>query len=111
MKHIAIAVAGLILSQAAIGQPAPGGSTVSLDYAVGAQYDSTHVYVAEADFDRFVTSFVATFGGTTSKRGTAQVTPTSSQTISQIALTPVGIVSVFGFKTPIPYPFGAERTG
>ena len=25
--------------------------------------------------------------------------------------TPVGTVSVFGFKTPIPYPFGAERTG
>jgi predicted enzyme related to lactoylglutathione lyase len=26
-------------------------------------------------------------------------------------LTPVGTVSVFGFKTPVPYPFGAERTG
>jgi hypothetical protein len=25
--------------------------------------------------------------------------------------TPVGTVSLFGFKTPIPYPFGAERTG
>jgi predicted enzyme related to lactoylglutathione lyase len=24
---------------------------------------------------------------------------------------PVGPLSVFGFKTPIPYPFGAERTG
>jgi predicted enzyme related to lactoylglutathione lyase len=31
--------------------------------------------------------------------------------MSQIALTPVGIVSVFGFRTPVPYPFGAERTG
>jgi predicted enzyme related to lactoylglutathione lyase len=28
-----------------------------------------------------------------------------------LVLTPVGTVSVFGFKTPIPYPFGAERTG
>jgi hypothetical protein len=26
-------------------------------------------------------------------------------------LTPVGTVSVFGFKTPVPYPFGVERTG
>jgi hypothetical protein len=26
-------------------------------------------------------------------------------------LTPVGTVSVFGFRTPIPYPFGDERTG
>jgi predicted enzyme related to lactoylglutathione lyase len=25
--------------------------------------------------------------------------------------TPVGTISVFGFKTPIPYPFGAERNG
>jgi predicted enzyme related to lactoylglutathione lyase len=31
--------------------------------------------------------------------------------MSQLVLTPAGSVSVFGFKTPIPYPFGAERTG
>jgi hypothetical protein len=41
----------------------------------------------------------------------ATVTPTPSSTTSQILQTPVGIVSLFGFKTPIPYPFGAERTG
>lgn len=79
--------------------------------AVGPQYDTTHVYVAPADFDRFVSSLVATFGGTTSKQGVFTVTPTPSSTISQLVLTPVGTVSVFGFKTPIPYPFGAERTG
>jgi predicted enzyme related to lactoylglutathione lyase len=79
--------------------------------AVGPQYDSTHAYVAQEDVDRFVASLVATFGGTTSKQGVFQVTPTPSQTISQLALTPVGIVSVFGFKTPLPYPFGSERTG
>lgn len=106
MKRIGIVIASLVLAPAALGQPAG-----SADYAVGAQYDSTHVYVAESDFDRFVASFVATFGGTTSKRAVVQVTPTPSQTISQIALTPAGIVSVFGFKTPVPYPFGAERTG
>jgi predicted enzyme related to lactoylglutathione lyase len=26
-------------------------------------------------------------------------------------LTPAGTLSVFGFKTPVPWPFGAERTG
>jgi hypothetical protein len=31
--------------------------------------------------------------------------------MSQLVLTPVGSISVFGFKTPVPYPFGAERTG
>ena len=30
---------------------------------VGPQYDSTHVYVASADLDAFVNSFIATFGG------------------------------------------------
>ncbi|HMI18395.1 MAG TPA: glyoxalase [Sphingomonas sp.] len=81
------------------------------DFSVGPQYDSTHVYVAPADFDRFIASFVATFGGTTSKQGVFQVTPTPSQTLSQVVLSPVGIISVFGFKTPVPYPFGLERTG
>jgi len=31
--------------------------------------------------------------------------------MSQLVLTPVGTLSVFGFKTPVPYPFGLERTG
>ncbi len=79
--------------------------------AVGPQYDTTHVYLAPEDFDRFVQSFVATFGGTTTKQGVFTVTPTPSLTMSQLVLTPVGTLSVFGFKTPIPYPFGAERTG
>lgn len=109
----AAVVAGLIgIYAAAGGLPAFAETTApAADYAVGPQYDTTHVYVAAEDFDRFVSSFVATFGGTTSKQGVFQVTPTPSQTISQLALTPVGTISVFGFKTPIPYPFGAERTG
>jgi len=79
--------------------------------AVGPQYDTTHVYVAPGDFDRFVASLIATFGGTTTKQGVFTVTPTPSSTMSQLVLTPVGSVSVFGFKTPIPFPFGSERTG
>lgn len=79
--------------------------------AVGAQYDTTHVYVAPEDVDKFVSSFLATFGGQSTKQVVATVTPTPSSTTSQLLQTPVGTVSLFGFKTPIPYPFGAERTG
>src|SRR5580700_6827292 len=79
--------------------------------AVAPQYDTTHVYVAPEDFDHFTDSLIATFGGSKSKQGVFQVTPTPSQTMSQLVFTPVGTVSVFGFKTPIPYPFGIERTG
>src|SRR5246500_5009870 len=81
------------------------------DVAVAAQYDTTHVYVAPEDFDRFVASLIATFGGTKTKQGVFTVTPTPSSTMSQLVLTPAGSVSVFGFKTPVPYPFGLERTG
>jgi predicted enzyme related to lactoylglutathione lyase len=81
------------------------------NFGVGAQYDTTHVYVQPEDFDKFVASLLATFGGTTTKQGVFTVTPTPSKTMSQLVLTPVGTLSVFGFKTPLPYPFGVERTG
>jgi predicted enzyme related to lactoylglutathione lyase len=93
----------------AFAQSAQPTETVSV--AVGPQYDTTHVYVAPEDFDRFVSSLIATFGGTATKQGVFTVTPTPSTTMSQLILTPVGSVSVFGFKTPIPHPFGLERTG
>lgn len=79
--------------------------------AVAAQYDTTHVYVAPEEVDKFATSFLATFGGQSTKQVVATVTPTPSSTTSQLLQTPVGTVSLFGFKTPIPYPFGAERNG
>src|SRR6266436_2360013 len=81
------------------------------DVAVGPQYDSTHVYVAPEDFDRFVSSVLATFGGTSSKKVVTHVTPTPSSTFSQLILTAVGTISAFGFTTPVPYPYGVERTG
>src|SRR5437879_3931586 len=86
-------------------------TTGTVSVAVGPQYDTTHVYVAPQDFDGFVASLTATFGGTTTKQGVFTVTPTPSSTMSQLVLTPVGTISVFGFKTPVPYPFGMERTG
>jgi predicted enzyme related to lactoylglutathione lyase len=91
--------------------PVVHASTSTPNPGVAPQYDTTHVYVSPEDFDRFVASLLATFGGTTTKQGVFTVTPTPSSTMSQLVLTPVGSVSVFGFKTPIPYPFGAERTG
>jgi len=104
-----LAVGAVDRVTSALAQSTQAAGTANL--AVGAQYDSTHVYVAPEDFDRFVASLIATFGGTTSKQGVFTVTPTPSSTMSQLVLTPVGSMSVFGFKTPIPFPFGAERTG
>ena len=117
-KNLAgIFVAALLTAGVVVGLPYVGASAQSAPtaetagVAVGAQFDTTHVYIAPEDFDRFVASLIATFGGTTTKQGVFTVTPTPSSTMSQLVLTPVGSVSVFGFKTPIPYPFGAERTG
>src|SRR5271154_875912 len=79
--------------------------------AVGPQYDTTHVYVTTDTIDAFVNSFVATFGGQPSKRIVANVLPVPSSTQAQYVWTPVGTLSVFAFQTPVPYPFGSERTG
>ena len=109
---IVVLVAGSHLSSWQHTVPVAAQATAATpNVAVGPQYDTTHVYVAPQDFDRFVASLIATFGGTTTKQGVFTVTPTPSSTMSQLVLTPVGSISVFGFKTPIPYPFGLERTG
>jgi predicted enzyme related to lactoylglutathione lyase len=79
--------------------------------AVGPQYDAAHVYVAPGDLDAFVNSFIATFGGQPSKRSVTHVTPMPSSTEFQYVSTPVGTLSVFAFQTPVPFPFGQERTG
>jgi hypothetical protein len=106
---LAVGFVNPFLVTSALAQNAQTAGTANL--AVGPQYNTAHVYVAPEDFDRFVASLIATFGGTTTKQGVFTVTPAPSKTMSQLVLTPVGTVSVFGFKTPIPYPFGAERTG
>jgi predicted enzyme related to lactoylglutathione lyase len=89
----------------------PDGSASASPVGVGPQYDTSHVYVAPQDLDRFVDSFIATFGGSASKEATLTVTPSPSSTKWRAAITPVGTLSVFGFTTPVPYPFGSERTG
>src|SRR5258706_5723442 len=112
--HRIVAQLVILLGLASLGQipqESAYAATASQDVGVSPQYDTTHVYVAPEEFDRFVASLIATFGGTTAKQGVFTVTPTPSSTMSQLVLTPAGSVSVFGFKTPIPYPFGGERTG
>jgi len=79
--------------------------------AVGPQYDTTHVYVAPGKLAAFTASWKATFGGTSPAVSVTDVTPTPSRTKFQAIFSPVGNLSVFDFQTPIPYPFGAERTG
>jgi hypothetical protein len=108
----AVALATLLLATAggtSIAQDKPADATPFV--AVGPQYDSAHVYIALADLDRFSDSLIATFGGTKSQKAALTITPTPSKTIWQAVYTPVGTFSVFGFTTPIPYPFGLERTG
>jgi predicted enzyme related to lactoylglutathione lyase len=96
-------VAGVTLApRAEAGTPA---------IAVAPQYDTSHVYVAPAEVNAFVASFLATFDGHSTKQVVATVTPTPSRTTSQLLQTPSGTVSLFGFLTPVPYPFGAERNG
>jgi len=104
---IVIGLFGLLLVSGGPAAARPATSSV----AVGPQYDTTHVYVAPEDVDPFVKSFLATFGGKSTKQVIATVTPTPSSTTSQLLQTPVGTVSLFGYKSPVPYPFGLERTG
>jgi len=106
----AMALAAVLLLPLAAS--ASGGKTPpSAGVAVGPQYDTTHVYVAPADLDAFVNSVIATFGGKPSKRSVANVLPVPSSTEMQYILTPVGAFSIFAYQTPVPFPFGQERTG
>jgi len=87
------------------------GIAATPNVAVGPQYDSTHVYVAAGDLDAFISSVVATFGGQPSKLSVTNILPVPSSTEFQYLWTSVGTLSVFAFQTPIPFPFGEERTG
>jgi hypothetical protein len=110
MNHPRILIGAILIAAIGMG-PAAVARDAAPSVGVGAQYDTTHVYVAPEDVDKFVTAFTATFGGQSTKQVVATVTPTPSSTTSQLIQTPAGTVSLFGFKTPVPYPFGAERNG
>ncbi|MDH6578206.1 glyoxalase [Kitasatospora sp. MAP5-34] len=103
------ATAALALTTAPSAPAAPNAGRP--DIAVGPQYDTAHVYVTPGSTDSFVTSWESTFGGTNTPQAVVDVTPTPSLTKSELILSPVGTLSVFDYQTPVPYPFGAERTG
>jgi hypothetical protein len=100
-----------VLADLSMAQSGGHDAAAKGELAVGSQYDTTHVYVSPADLNAFVTSFTATFGGHTSKKIVSNVLPEPSSTEFQYVWTPSGNLSVFAFDTPIPYPFGLERTG
>jgi hypothetical protein len=54
----------LLAIAAALSSPAAAKQTrnTNQSVAVAPQYDTTHVYVAPEDVDKFVASFLATFG-------------------------------------------------
>jgi predicted enzyme related to lactoylglutathione lyase len=111
---VSAALFGLAGPMAAIVAPTTAfaqSPAVAATVAVAPQYDTSHVYVAPADVDRFVQSFTATFGGKSTPQVVVNVLPVPSSTTSQLIQTPVGTVSLFGFTTPIPHPFGDERNG
>ena len=93
---------------AVAGQAAPGNDA---QIAVGPQYDSTHVYVGPGDLDAFVKGFIAVFGGQASKPAVTNVLPEPSRTKFEYVSTPHGFLSIFAYETPVPFPFGQERTG
>ncbi|MFK4272758.1 glyoxalase [Streptomyces milbemycinicus] len=116
-KAMARMLPALMVALSVVGFGAPSSAqdeaaaaTISTT-AVGPQYDTTHVYVTPGAVDAFVASWEATFGGTHTAKVVTTVTPTPSKTESELVFSPVGTLSVFDFQTPVPYPFGAERTG
>ncbi|WPO00343.1 glyoxalase [Pseudomonas sp. MUP55] len=106
-KAIKISVALTLLASAVMNSALAATPSV----AVAPQYDTSHVYVAPADVDRFAQSFLATFGGKSTPQVVVNVLPVPSSTTSQLLQTPAGTVSLFGFTTPVPHPFGQERNG
>jgi len=115
---VAAAAALLALMPAAHGQasaaslrPVSRGQVPSAGVGVGAQYDAPHIYIQHGQEKAFVDSWLDTFGGTATDPLTLDVTPTPSETLSDIVVSPVGTLSVFDFSGGIPYPFGQESLG
>ena len=110
---VAVAAVLLALLPATRGQAPRADAAVDAGpgVGVGAQYDAPHIYIQHGMEEAFVHSWLDTFGGTATQPLQLDVTPTPSQTLSDIVLSPVGTLSVFDFSTGIPYPFGQESVG
>src|SRR5260370_12694490 len=83
-RYLAVTtVVALLIVGSARLSPLPGttppvvhASTSTPNPGVAPQYDTTHVYVSPEDFDRFVASLLATFGGTTTHQADFTSPPT-----------------------------------
>ena len=73
-------MAAWLLLAGSTGAPGAPAARAPDAVSVAPQYDSTHVYLRSADYDAFVRSFIATFGGSASARLTTTVTPVPSST-------------------------------
>ena len=80
---IAAVTAGIVLTVTAAPAASPS-------LAVGPQYETTHVYVAPEELDRFSNALVATFGGTKSPTAMISITPAPSETMWQAVFTQPG---------------------
>jgi hypothetical protein len=111
--RVPVVVAAAAIGLLSASYPAHGQANTAkaLGIPVGPQYDTTHVYVEPGTENAFVRSWEATFGGTNTTPRLADVTPTSSVALSTVVLSPVGSLSVFDFRSGIPYPYGDERGG
>jgi hypothetical protein len=107
----AIAVAAGLAASSLAARDSQAAARPAAAVGVGPQYDTAHVYVQPGTAAAFVQSWEATFGGTNTAPKFTDVTPTPSETLSELVLSPVGTLSVFDYKTPVPYPFGEERDG
>jgi len=110
---VSIAAVSAVASLLGASYPAQGqvNAVQPPGVSVGPQYDTTHVYVEPGTENAFVRSWEATFGGTNTTPRLADITPTPSAALSTVVLSPVGSLSVFDFRSGIPYPYGEERGG
>ena len=81
---ISATVFGLAGPMAAVVAPTAAFAQTPVAVAVAPQYDTSHVYVAPADVERFVQSFTATFGGQSTPQVVVNVLPVPSSTTSQL---------------------------
>src|SRR5258708_4242234 len=78
-----LTAAAVLMSAADLALSATTPASASPTVAVGPQYDTTHVYIAPADIDRFVASFIATFGGQSTKQVVSTVTGRSHSDLAE----------------------------
>ena len=81
------------------------------DVAVGPQYDTTHVYIAPEDFDRFVSSVLSDIWRDYIEESCRRRYADSQQHLLTVDLDACRYDFRIRLHDTVPYPFGGERTG